>query len=126
MFEPILHPDRSTNTVFERVLERPSTANSTGGGESEVGGFFTKARNTVRTRLGGDKAKQEQLAAEQAKDKAALNEAIAMSLAALAIQGYIKSVLCPSLSNYSPRVIHRPKVRTKHIKELNMQGLKHR
>ena len=44
---------------------------------------------------------------EESQKAAAMQDLIALSLAALATQAYIKSVLCPSLAQYSPRVPNR-------------------
>lgn len=58
----------------------------------------------VRRGMSREKTKQELEEAELKafKASAAEQESIALALAAFAVQAYLKSVLCPSLSDFTP------------------------
>ena len=87
-------PDRSSNS-------QPPESPRGGGG----GGFLGKARERLRKGLGREKDRTELDAAEleQLKQLIAVEESVALGLASVAVQAYLKSVLCPSLSDYHPR-----------------------
>ena len=78
------------------------------GSESQLGGVFSKAKEKLRLRKGQSRelplTQDEGPHLEDGRGQDALHETVALSLAAIAIQSYVKSVMCPSLASYSPRV----------------------
>ena len=60
--------------------------------------------------LGKEKTKQEIEAAELEKlrEGAEAEESVALALSAFAVQAYVKSVLCPSLADFTPRAHFHP------------------
>ena len=90
----------------EKPAETPAPTASGGGGKSpKTGGFFGRARERLRKGLTSERQKAQagELELEQMRELAALEESVALGLAAFAVQAYLKSVLCPSLSAYTPR-----------------------
>lgn len=59
-----------------------------------------------------DKAKEvmEGVDMEKLKQAATEQESVALALSAFAVQAYLKSVLCPSLADFTPRAQMTPKV----------------
>lgn len=73
---------------------------------SHTQGFFGRTRDRISRGLTRERsrAESEEAEAERLREAAAArDEPVALGLAAFAVQAYIKSVLCPSLSDYTPR-----------------------
>lgn len=68
-------------------------------------GFFGRARERVKRGFEREKSPQEieQAQLEKLKEAADAEEAVALALSAFAVQAYLKSVLCPSLADFTPR-----------------------
>lgn len=119
---------RAQHTTFSFGLQQPITATLTcrspftlpekgetaSGDSPRASNFFGRAKDRLRKGLGRekDRVELEEADLEQLKELAALEESVALALAAFAIQAYLKSVMCPSLSDYTPRAtaVH-PRVR---------------
>ena len=78
-------------------------------GENQPG-FLGRARDRVKKGLGREKTRQEIEAAELVKmrEVAEAEESVALALSAFAVQAYVKSVLCPSLADFTPRAHSHP------------------
>lgn len=66
-------------------------------------GLSSEHRNSQRA---------EEAELQRLREAAAIEEAVALALSAFAVQAYLKSVLCPSLADFTPRAnLHRSRVR---------------
>ena len=89
----------------EKPAETPVPTPSGNNESPKTGGFFGRARERLRKGLTSERQQAQlgELELEQMRELAALEEPVALGLAAFAVQAYLKSVLCPSLSAYTPR-----------------------
>ena len=79
--------------------------------------LFERAKGRMKRGLGREKTKQELEEAELRvmRESATEQESVALALAAFAVQAYLKSVLCPSLSDFTPRAsLPQTKVNPQH------------
>ena len=72
-------------------------------GQARLAGGVAGLRRFIAGGARGDGAEADAAAAEAAA-AAAAETTVALGLAAFAVSAYVKSVLCPALSAYTPRV----------------------